>query len=147
MVVGATGELLGSRRQELVTPLDVLPTLAEWFGHADLVRAFSDDEACSLGPLLRSEDVNWRAEVVLQDDEGNAALRTDEFLFVVNVAEPLATANPVDLSAQEDSLFLKPEDVWEVNDVAEQHPDHVVALRTTLTDRLRSRCSRPPHAG
>jgi arylsulfatase A-like enzyme len=141
IVVGATGETLGSRRLELVTPLDVLPTLGEWFGYADLVQANPGGDVQSLGRLLRNEDDDWRSEIVLQDDEGHAAVRTAEFLYVANIAEQLASAASGDLSDQDGSvgsLFLKPEDVWEVNDVAQQLPEQVVTLRAALMDRLRS---------
>lgn len=141
IVVGATGESLGSRRHELVAPLDVLPTLGEWFGHAALIRAESGDEARSLGSLLRNEDCDWRSEVLLQDDEGQAAVRTEEFLYVANIAEQLAPAASGDPSDQVGSLFLKPEDVWEVNDVADQLPEQAVILHTALMDRLRARRS------
>lgn len=140
IVVGASDEKLGSRRLELVTPLDVLPTLGEWFGYADLSRASFGDDVRDLGPLLRNEDCDWRSEVMLQDDEGRAAVRTEEFLYVANIAEQLAPTASGDLSDQDGlvgSLFLKPEDVWEVNDVAEQLPEQVATLRTALMDRLR----------
>ena len=37
------------------------------------------------------------------------------------------------------TLFLKPEDVWDVNDVAAQHPDEVATLREMLLTWLNAR--------
>lgn len=134
LVAGASIETLGSRRQELVTPMDVSATLGEWFG-----QAASSNDACSLGRLLRNEVGDWRSELVLLDDEGHAAVRTSEFLYV---ADQFTESSVADQAVQDealDSLFLKPEDVWEVNDVADQHPEQVAILRTVLKDGLRSR--------
>lgn len=134
LIVGASGETLGSRRQELVTPMDVLPTLGEWFGHAA-----SSGDARSLIPLLRNEDGDWRSEVVLLDDEGHAALRTAGFLYVADRLAAQSFDEPTEQSESLGSLFLKPEDVWEVNDVADQRPEQVAVFRTVLKDGLRSR--------
>ncbi len=134
LVAGASGETLGSRRQELVAPMDVLPTLGEWFGHEE-----SSDGARSLGPLLRNEDGDWRSEVVLLDDEGHAAVRTAEFLYVADRLAMQSLGDQAEQDGSLGSLFLKPEDVWEVNDVADQRPEQVAVLRTALKDVLRSR--------
>ena len=146
LIASATSESLGSRRQELVTPSDVLPTLGEWFGRADLVQDVSSNDARSLGPLLRNETCDWRLAVVLQDDEGHAAVRTDDLFYVAaNITEQLEAEGSGDRTQQDEavgSLFLKPEDVWEVNDVADQRPEQVAVLRTVLMDGLRSRQQR-----
>ena len=131
LIAGASGETLGSRRQDLVTPMDVLPTLGEWFGHAA-----SSGDARSLIPLLRNEEGDWRSEVVLLDDEGHAAVRTAEFLYVANRIAAQSLDEQAEPSESLGSLFLKPEDVWEVNDVADQRPEQVAVLRTVLKDGL-----------
>ena len=134
LIAGASGETLGSRRQELVTPMDVLPTLSEWFGDAA-----SSGDARNLGPLLRNEDGDWRSEVVLLDDEGHAAVRTPEFLYVADRLAAQSFDKQAEQSESLGSLFQKPEDVWEVNDVADQRPEQVAVLRTVLKDGLSSR--------
>lgn len=131
LIAGATSERLGSRRSELVIPTDVLPTLEDWFGHPP--KATAESEAISLLPLLRNDECSWRAELFFQDTEGHAAVRTDQ-LFLV---QPDATEQLDDDSIG--WLFLKPEDAWEVNNVAEQHPEQVTRLRTVLQTWLRSR--------
>ncbi len=135
LVAGATCELLGSRRSELVTPADLLPTLSDWFGKS--AGTVVQSESISLLPLLRNEEQSSRSELFLQDVEGHAAVRTEEFLFV----EPDATVQLAsELSADDATgwLFLKPEDVWEVNDVAEQNSEQVATLRAALQAWLRS---------
>lgn len=139
LIAGATNESLGSRRRELVTPVDVLPTLDDWFGHS--LAATAEREALSLLPLLRNEESAWRSELYFHDAEGHAAVRTEQFLLVEpDAIAPRSSMRP-DEAIDEDStcgLFLKPEDVWEVNDVAEQHPEDVATLRAALRDWLRS---------
>ncbi len=135
LIAGASRELLGSRRSELVTPDDLLPTLNDWFGKS--AGTVAQSETISLLPLLRNETCSCRSELFFQDSEGHAAVRTEQFLLV----QPDAVAQlTIELSADEatDWLFLKPEDVWEVNDVADQSPDKVATLGAALRKWLRS---------
>lgn len=138
LIANATGEKLGSRRSELVTPSDLVPTLADWFEqpYSDVVAT----KSISLMPLLKNEEAAERAELFLLDDEGNAALRTRSMLLVQpNAVEQLATASPtVDLEDVSALLFHKPEDAWEVNNVADQFPDQLVAMQSALRDWLRA---------
>ena len=139
LIAGATSESLGSRRPELVKPADVVPTLSDWFGQSPPTAAESD--AVSLLPLLRNEECSWRSELFFQDAEGHAAVRTEQFLLVQpDATAQIASKLPAD-EIDDDStawLFLKPEDVWEVNDIAEQHPEQVATLRTALRKWLHS---------
>ncbi len=127
LIAGATGETLGSRRSELVMPADVAPTLCEWFGISPATQ--SDRNEKSLLPLLRNAETVPRSKVYLKDDEGGAAIRTGEFFFI----QPNA-ATQSDEGDSSGWLFLKPEDAWEVNDVASQYPEQVVRLRAALRD-------------
>ncbi len=135
LVAGATSELLGSRRSELVIPTDVVATLSDWFSPTP------GSDAASLLPLLRNEESSRHSELFFHDTEGHAAVRTKRLLLVQpDAAAQLASTLPVDEIADDATgwLFLKPEDVWEVNDVAEQHPEQVATLRTALQTWLRS---------
>lgn len=138
----ATGSV-GSRRQELVQVNDLLPTLLDWF-HADskqttaaVVQGF---DCRSLLPLVRNEVFAGREAVFLRDDEGHAAMRTRHFLLVErDAAELLSSASSserTDATGFSCQLFLKPEDIWEVNDVAEQNPEQVAAMREALREWL-----------
>lgn len=135
LVTGATTESLGSRRSELVMPTDVVATLSDWFSPTP------ESGVASLLPLLRNEEGSGHSELFFHDTDGHAAVRTQRFLLVQpDAAAQLASARSVDEIADDATgwLFLKPEDVWEVNDVAEQNPEQVAALRETLQTWLRS---------
>ena len=134
----------GSRRQELVQANDLPPTLLDWFQADSKPAAAVIVEGLngrSLLPLVRNEDFTGREAVFLRDDEGHAAMRTRDFFLVEREAAELLGSvsssertDAVDFSCQ---LFLKPEDVWEVNDVAEQNPEQVAVMRDVLREWLR----------
>ncbi len=139
LIAGATSESLGSRRSELVIPTDVIAMLSDWFGTSPGIIAGSD--VASLLPLLRNEESSGHSELFFHDAEGHAAVRTQRFLLVQpDAAAQLASSLSVDEIADDATgwLFLKPEDVWEVNDVADQNPEQVATLRATLQTWLRS---------
>ena len=139
IIAGATSELLGSRRPELVTPADVVPTLSDWFSES--LGTAAEHEAISLLPLLRNEECSCRSELYFQDAEGHAAVRTERFLLVQPDATAQRALTQTSNETDDDSvgrLFLKPEDVWEVNDIAEQHPEQVATLLAALQAWLRS---------
>ncbi len=125
LIAGAAHDSLGSRRSELVTPADVLPTLSDWFGISST--ALADQDERSLLPLLLNTDCVPRSELFLRDHEGGAAVRTSEFYFIQRESD--AQSEEGDSSGW---LFLKPEDAWELNDVAAQYPEQVTTLRTAL---------------
>lgn len=139
---------VGSRRQELVQAIDILPTLLDWFNlgskQIDEVVAGKDD-ARSLLPLALNEQFVGRNAVFLRDDEGHAAMRTRDFLLVErDFAELLNSARSIedhdsertDATGFSCQLFLKPEDVWEVNDVADQNPEQVANMREAIRRRF-----------
>lgn len=140
LIAGATSESLGSRRSELAMPADVLPMLEEWFGCSPTTTGASI--AISLLPLLKNDECSWRSELYLQDEDGHAAVRTEEFLFVeagaIKRLTPSSDTNRIDEDDSAGCLFLKPEDVWEVNNVAEQHPEQVAELRAAVRNWLRA---------
>ena len=129
LIAGAAHDTLGSRRSELVTPADVLPTLSDWFGISSTVLADRDER--SLLPLLQNTECVPRSELYLRDHEGGAAVRTREFFFIQ--PESAAQSDEGDSSG---CLYLKPEDAWELNDVAAQYPEQVTLLRTALRSWL-----------
>jgi arylsulfatase A-like enzyme len=133
LIAGAARDRLGSRRSELVTPADVLPTLSDWFGLSS--RPLTDRDERSLLPLLQNTESKSRSELFLRAHDGAAAVRTKDFFFVQS-----RSASQLDEEDSSGRLFLKPEDAWELNDVAAQYPEQVMALRRSL----RSWLSAPP---
>lgn len=102
------------RRLELVQTLDLLPTMLDWFGE----RSPADRlPGTSLLPLLRGESREWRDAIVFHE-AGVWGLRTEEFFL----SRPATVTGPP-INAVEDSetrLFNRPDDAWDLVDVAEQ---------------------------
>lgn len=136
LIAGAAHDSLGSRRSELVTPADVLPTLCDWFGISST--ALANRDVRSLLPLLQNTECVPRSELYLRDHEGGAAVRTGEFYFIQ--PESIAQSDEGDSCGW---LFLKPEDAWELNDVAAQYPEQVTLLRTALAFWRAGQCQPP----
>ncbi len=116
---------IGSRRQALVQTVDLAPTLAEWFRLDSSSRSF---DGKSLLPLVRNESDSSRDAVFLGNNGRVRAIRTREAYLVVP-QNGSAFEGGGDIHA---GLFLKPEDIWEINDVAKQSPDLVESLMAQL---------------
>ena len=124
LIAHATRDRSSGRRQELTQAEDLLPTLCDWFELDPAVDTAGDGR--SLLPLIRHEPKAWRESLVLRDVDGATALRTTDCLLV----RPDSTG---EIAAK---LYLKPEDTWEVNDVAEQSEARVADLTAQLQTRL-----------
>ncbi len=145
LIANANSELIGSRRMELVQMTDLLPTLRDWFAtirtdNSEQQTASRSLLPLSLLPLLQNEEVVWRDSVVLRDDDRNAALRTSEFLFVQQdidlTLESDRHSQEADNDEKPNRLYFKPEDVWELNDVADQHREQACLMRDNLRNLL-----------
>jgi arylsulfatase A-like enzyme len=115
----------GSRRQALTQSVDIYPTLVEWFG---VERPEGPLDGQSLLPAIRGEDSEPRRAAFASDGGDLRAVRTTDFYLVQNSA-----GDPVNNSAENSGeparrLFAKPEDAWEVNDLAAQSPQVVDEL-------------------
>jgi len=114
-----------SRRQELVQTVDLLPTLAEWFG-VDVSAIPLDGQ--SLMPLARGETGSQRPIAITVASPKITGIRTSDF-YLVN--------RQIDGERDfERRLFTKPDDAWEVNDIAAQDPDVVDRLARLLAETL-----------
>ncbi len=127
LIAHATRDRSSGRQQELTQADDLLPTLCDWFGLDPAVDTASDGR--SLLPLMRHEPTAWRDSLVLLDVDESAALRTRDCLLV----------RPDSTGEIAPKLYLKPEDTWEVNDIAEQSEDRVADLTAQLKSRLATR--------
>ncbi len=125
LVVRLPGGASGGRRVEALTQgVDLLPTLASFFGVA-LPPVHGHD----LLPLLRGETEQVRPYACCSrqvGDEVGWALRTLSWAYLLQ-ARP-----PVDDSGRAPRLFIKPDDRYEVNDVAAQNLELADALERTL---------------
>jgi arylsulfatase A-like enzyme len=121
LFVRPPGMIGGVRRQDLVQSVDLLPTLAEWFG---IDASGLSLDGASLLPTLRGEKSEPRSRVLIAGD-GRAGIRTSDYYLVRRQAD--------DASSR---LFAKPEDIWETNDLAQQSPDMVDQLSGQLAQLL-----------
>lgn len=114
-----------SRRQEFVQTVDLVPTLAEWFG-VD-VSTFPLDGR-SLLPLARGEAVAQRTIATVAAVGKLAGIRTNDFYLVSRQADGEHDV--------ERRLFGKPDDIWELHDIAAQSPEIVDQLARQLAQTI-----------
>jgi arylsulfatase A-like enzyme len=103
----------GVRRQTLTQPIDLFPTLCDWFG----LERPGTLEGETLLPTIRGEGAESSRLAYAADGRGLTAVRTADHYLVQRPAESGGD------SLQR--LFAKPEDAWEVNELGAQSP-HVV---------------------
>ncbi|MFQ5731027.1 MAG: hypothetical protein ACE5KM_03625, partial [Planctomycetaceae bacterium] len=126
LMIGLPGEL-GARRRELVQTVDLAPTIVDWFGVPVDNPGFA---GMSLLPLVEAANVSHAAaprEFLCYGDGCRAfGIRGREFSLLTT---------PEALRADGESpaggghrLFVKPDDVWDVHDVADQEPEIVDSL-------------------
>jgi arylsulfatase A-like enzyme len=108
----------GGRREALVQPYDLPPTLCEWFG----AKPPAEFEGESLLPLIRGEKSAIRDAVFFTNGEGDYGMRTTGYLAL--------TDRPYDRDKLQ--LYLMPEDRWSISNVALQHPDAADACHSRL---------------
>ncbi|MCI0642099.1 MAG: sulfatase-like hydrolase/transferase [Gemmataceae bacterium] len=128
---GAQGA--GSRLLELTQPVDLFPTVLEYFclpippGHGH-----------SLWPLLKGEVETVRPHTFSScrvGDEIEWSLRTRDWAFLLPIhglGDVVGASGFVEGSRPR--LYVKPDDRWEVNDVSHHHMDLCEDLEKTLRD-------------
>lgn len=108
------------RNSSLVQPADIYATLSDWFGSASEVPALDHPASgVSLLPLAHDDRLAARQLTVAAD------LETNEFAARTNIWQLLQ-------SVAGERLYVKPDDRWEVNDVA----DRAVEITTDLAEAL-----------
>jgi arylsulfatase A-like enzyme len=110
----------GLRVDALTQSVDLAPTLAELFGVA-----LPGAHGHSLLPLARERGGPVRPFACSGEQLGDAvewSLRTPEWALLLRAAG----------EERPPQLFVKPDDRWEVNDVAQHAPDQVEALERAL---------------
>lgn len=133
MIRGDFVSAFGTRQQELVQPPDVAATLLEWFGVKTDGAPSCDGQ--SLLPLLRRTEEAGRDVVWHFSTQGEVAVRSRERL--------LRGMHPADVELDaEDSiglLFRKPDDAWDLFNVAAQEPTEMQRLIDVLRRQLAER--------
>jgi arylsulfatase A-like enzyme len=107
----------GRRVEVLTASVDLAPTIAELAG-ARLEGA----QGASLVPLFAGEQKPLRDHLIL-GEEGARALRSPSWALLPPAGEGEAAG-----------LYVKPDDLWEVNDVAKQHFEEAEELERTLRE-------------
>jgi arylsulfatase A-like enzyme len=112
----------GTRHQALVQTVDLLPTILSALGlpPADAIHGHD------LLPLVRGEQTKVRDYACLGMDVEEFAIRTHLWHLIVPV-EPDPDDPP-----RPPELYRKPEDRWDQNNVADQHPEVSDHLELTL---------------
>jgi arylsulfatase A-like enzyme len=116
----------GQRVEALTQTVDLAPTLADWFG-----ATLPDAHGRSLLPSARgaAEKIRSYACAGLQIGEAlEYALRTPDWAFLWPVRLHDEDAG------RSTQLYVKPDDRWEVNNVAQHHLEFVERLERTLRD-------------
>lgn len=124
----------GSRCRALVQPTEIPATLCDWF---ELTADQDWCEGVSLLDRAGSGYVEGREASVHVSDTGEIGLQ-DEHWFLTTTRDSLDAAGD-DLEAVEARLFRKPDDFWEVQNLAEQSPDECRRLLEVLRQRLSER--------
>jgi arylsulfatase A-like enzyme len=114
-------ERAGSRHRALVQPVDLAPTILSALGLPPQPECHGGD----LLQLARGEHTKIRDYACLGMDVEEFAIRTQHWHLIL----PL-THDPEEPRAIE--LYRKPEDRWDQNNVASQHPDVADALELGL---------------
>jgi arylsulfatase A-like enzyme len=126
----------GRRVAALTQPVDLAPTLLEWFG-----LPVPPVHGHSLLPLVRgdAEQVRPYACAALALGEAEEwALRAPAWALVLPVRVPPAEA------ARPPQLYVKPDDRWEVNNVIQHHLELAEGLERTLRGFAEAVCRDGP---
>ncbi|HEV3342264.1 MAG TPA: sulfatase-like hydrolase/transferase [Pirellulales bacterium] len=124
-----------ARSEALVQPGDLMPTLLELSRLSDSAPA-PDHSPRSLLPVIR-DDLTWRRDrICLANESGERACRTPAWYLRLPAPRPTLDEGP------SPELFGKPDDRWEVNDVAQRCPEIVAAMRAAHDELARSLAAR-----
>jgi arylsulfatase A-like enzyme len=120
------------RSQALVQPSDLAPTLIDWFG---LPANDAATDGKSLLPCARGKAETLRDRAFIVGSGNERAVRTPAWHMRV------PSHSPGDAAAKRSStveLYSKPDDRWDVNDVADRCPEVVDLLVDVLDDATRT---------
>jgi arylsulfatase A-like enzyme len=122
------GSGAAARSQALVQPADLPATLCDWWSVAPF---FPSGAGRNLLPLVRDEVETIRDRACVTAPSGEQGIRTAGWYLRCSVAKSSTDEGPDDAGAE---LYVKPDDFWELNDVADRCRDVVGALSRGLND-------------
>jgi arylsulfatase A-like enzyme len=117
-----------ARSGQLVSPLDLAPTIADWLG-GDVASELSRGDGQSVLPLVAPRAAAWRDAILLGETEERRAIRTPAWSLLYEPSR----------GAEESELFVRPDDRWEANNVAGLCPqivDELVAASEAIAARI-----------
>ena len=125
----------GGRRRELISLLDLPPTLLDAAG----IEVPDDMQGRSLMPLLRAEESDWRDDVFVQISESQVgrALRTARWKYGVTAPDRSGRNDPGSERYLEEFLFDLEADPYELHNLIGSAAHGAVCEE--LADRLRAR--------
>jgi arylsulfatase A-like enzyme len=126
----------GARLLALVQPPEIPATLCDWF---DATSSLEWCEGNSLLDRAGSAGIPGRESTVHLSDSGEIGLQ-DRHWFVTTRRDAIETIGS-DIEAVNARLFRKPDDFWEVHNLAEQSPDECQRLLELLQSRVADRDS------
>lgn len=118
----------------LTQPADIGSTLLDWFGILAAPHLLSDgpfSDGQSLLPAFSDILSDWRQFVVARGDRNQRAIRTPAWMLRQTPGEQGST-----------QLYTKPDDRWEMNDVAVRCPEATEQLLAVLAEH-EQRCASP----
>ena len=129
-------DLVCLRSNRLVQMCDLVPTLTDWFHTSSC-----GSSVPLAGSWLRelTEEIPGRKTLHYGDGERVNAVRSETWLCLQETV--LRSDADEGVASPRTSLYSKPEDVWDVNDIASQQPEVVIELLARIPDRD----ERPPH--
>lgn len=125
-----------ARSSSLVQACDLAPTLLDAVGLAPPASRFGR----SLMPLARDEVRSLRDRIAFAGSQGERGLRTPAWYLRRGAAGAEAVEQPPW------ELYSKPDDRWEVNDVADRCPDLVRSLEAASDELVKNLASGEPQA-
>lgn len=116
------------RSHRLVQACDLVPTLCDWFEAAETGSAVVGRS------WLRelAEVVEPRSSLFFSHGDEHVAVRTPEWLCIAEKTQTEGDAMSA-VARNRVALFVKPDDIWEINDVASQHPEIAEELIKSVT--------------
>jgi arylsulfatase A-like enzyme len=114
-------DFVSVRCDRLVQTGDLAATLIDWFGAEYFPTATSPGGRSWLQEIIQTTPA--RASLRIRSDDGFEALRTTEWLCIRGQVDATTAASDTSRGFPHYDLFVKPDDIWDVNNVAAQQTE------------------------